>query len=497
MSIENAPQIPPNDSELGYGVAAESAAKLLHFVAGTSTDQNPQRKVVPLDTIEAYLRSYLSFPNDQPFLPLALFVLLEHCWDECFDEVPYLLISAATQGSGKTRVLELLLFLAGAEKAILLDGDITRAALYTEIETMARVILIDEAEKLQSPSSPFRPILNSGYRREATVLRKIGGENAEFSIFCPKVMAQIGDVYSSLRDRCITIEMRRMQEAGQRKEFVHQVAKEEGRAIVKELEDTLPEYLDDIRHAYLNYHELYPQSLDFLQQGRDKEIWKPLFAICQVIAPERIPELSKSAIDIATFKTRPIRRLGDLRGEEEKMRRLEYTERLVRDALTVVGAHDRIASVELVRGLREIPTSPWRSYEGAGITEISLAAMLSLFGVEPTTIRFKPKGEPHSTAKGYYRKDMVAGAAAAQIQIDGNTVTPCSVDIPAKKAAALCVLPSPSPCTGCKDMHSGIAEMAKTNPSMSDEELAAKSGCSLSIVRQAKMRHIDWKKGGE
>jgi len=458
MSIENAPKITPNDGEQGYGVAAESA-KLLQFVATPSTDQNPQPKVVPLDTIEAYLRSYLSFPNDQPFLPLALFVLLEHCWDVCFDEVPYLLISAATQGSGKTRVLELLLFLAGAAKAILLDGDITRAALYTEIETMARVILIDEAEKLQSPSSPFRPILNSGYRRGATVLRKIGGENAEFSIFCPKVMAQIGDVYSSLRDRCITIEMRRMQEVGQRREFVHQVAKEEGRAIVKELEDTLPEYLDDIRHAYLNYHELYPQSLDFLQQGRDKEIWKPLFAICQVIAPERIPELSKSAIDIATFKTRPIRRLGDLRGEEEKMRKLEYTERLVRDALTVVGAHDRIASVELVRGLREIPTSPWRSYEGAGITEISLASMLKLFGVEPTTIRLKPKGEPHSTAKGYYRKDIVTGAEAAQVQLNFE--------------------PSRYPVT-----HAGA-------------ETADKSGGSLAIVCQATMRHIDWKKGGE
>lgn len=199
-------------------------------------------------------------------------------------------------------MLEPLLFLAGTEKAILLDGDVTRAALYTEIETMERVILIDEAEKLQRTSSPFRPILNSGYRRGATVLRKIGGENEEFSIFCPKVMAQIGDVYSSLRDRCITIEMRRMQE-GPRKEFVQQVAKEEGRAIIEELSLTLPEYLDDIRNAYLNYHELYPKSLDFLQQGRDKEIWKPLFAICQVIAPERIPELSKSAIDIATFKT--------------------------------------------------------------------------------------------------------------------------------------------------------------------------------------------------
>jgi hypothetical protein len=293
-----------------------------------------------------------------------------------------------------------------------------------------------------------------------------------------------------------------MQEAGQRKEFVHQVAKEEGRAIVKELEDTLPEYLDDIRNAYLNYHELYPKSLDFLQQGRDKEIWKPIFAICQVIAPERIPELSKSAIDIATFKTRPIRRLGDLRGEEEKMRRLEYTERLMRDALTVVGARDRIASADLVRGLRDIPTSPWRSYEGTGITEILLASMLGIFGVEPKTIRFRPKGESHSTAKGYYRKDMVAATAAAQIQLDvepsRHPVTHSAVEsAEPSRSPDFRILPPPSPCSGCRDMHSGIAEMAKTNPSMSDEDLAAKSGCSLAIVRQAKMRHLDRKKGGE
>jgi hypothetical protein len=54
----------------------------------------------------------------------------------------------------------------------------------------------------------------------------------------------------------------------------------------------------------------------------------------------------------STLSSSDIRRLGDLRGEEEKMRRLEYTKRLMRDALAVVGFHDRIASVELVKGQR-------------------------------------------------------------------------------------------------------------------------------------------------
>lgn len=128
--------------------------------------------------------------------------------------------------------------------------------------------------------------------------------------------------------------------------------------------------------------------------------------------------------------------------------------------------------------------------------------MLGLFGIEPRTIRFKPKGEPHSTAKGYYRKDLVAGAAAAQIQLDvepsRNPLTHSAVEsgVPSR-SSTFRILPQPSPCSGCRDMHTGIAEMAKVNPSMSDEELAAKSGCSVIIVRQAKARYLDWNKESE
>lgn len=63
-------------------------------------------------------------------------------------------------------------------------------------------------------------------------------------------------------------------------------------------------------------------------------------------------------------------------------------------------------------------------------------------------------------------------------------------DIQKRPVADIRVL---SPCGGCKDMHAGIAKMAKDKPGMSDAELAAKSGCDLTIVRQAKVRFLDWK----
>lgn len=392
-----------------------------------------------LTKIEAYLRSYLSFPDDRYYLPLALFAVLEHCWHGCFDEVPYLSVSAMVKGAGKTRVLELLQFLAGDKRAALLDGSVTLAALYTETDEK-KVVLIDESERLQNPHSPFRPILNGGYRTGQTLKRKIGGEVKSFSIFCPKVFAQIGDVHDSLRDRCIVIEMQRTM-SGSRTEFVRQFAKEEGTDIANEIEGALGGQLDEIRDAYLNYHNLYP-SLGFLRD-RDRELWKPLFALCQVFAADRIHDLEWSAADIAALKTKPVRRFEHLKAEEQRVQTLEYAERLLRDSLMVIGERDRIASAELVRGLREIPTSPWRTYEGAGISDISLASMLKLFEAEPKTIRFKPKSESNSTAKGYYRADFAAAAASVLGEVEApsrNPVTPCSPNIPAKTAP-----PKPTP----------------------------------------------------
>ena len=185
----------------------------------------------------AYLRSYLSFPDDRYFLPLALFAALEHCWDECFDEVPYLSVGAAVKSAGKTRVLELLTFLAGEERAILMDGSITEAALYTEI-AQGKTILIDESERLRTPRSPLRPILNGGYRRGQYVYRKAGGHNVKFSTYCPKVFSHLGDVYDSLRDRCLLVQMQRTM-GGNRKEYCRAVAQQEGSAISVRLHEAL------------------------------------------------------------------------------------------------------------------------------------------------------------------------------------------------------------------------------------------------------------------
>lgn len=77
------------------------------------------------------------------------------------------------------------------------------------------------------------------------------------------------------------------------------------------------------------------------------------------------------------------------------------------DTLTVIGDdRDRIPKRDLIMGLRGLPRSPWRTYEGTGLTEISLAALLKIFDVTPKTIRIRPRSELNSTAKGYLRLDL-------------------------------------------------------------------------------------------
>ena len=125
---------------------------------------------------------------------------------------------------------------------------------------------------------------------------------------------------------------------GNRKEYCRAVAQQEGSAISVRLHEALSARLDEVRAAYRHDHELY-RRLGFLRD-RDREIWLPLFSLCQVLAPSRMPELERSAADIAALKTAPARPFEALAEEERESEEMEYAERLLADAIVVM-ARDR------------------------------------------------------------------------------------------------------------------------------------------------------------
>ena len=151
------------------------------------------------------LKRYIHFRDQSSYLILGLFILQTHCFKN-FDTLPYLLITGP-YGSGKTLILELLNLLCHRP---LLASQISKAAFYHVIHRLQGTLLIDEAEGLSRRyQNEFdMAVLLHGYKAGGFVVRVDPGKrkHIKFRCFGPKVIANIGGIYSKqLRSRCIIL----------------------------------------------------------------------------------------------------------------------------------------------------------------------------------------------------------------------------------------------------------------------------------------------------
>jgi hypothetical protein len=359
----------------------------------------------PIVDLESYIRSYVTLAETSYALVIALWLAATHIWP-AFDAFPYLVVTSATKRSGKTRLLELIYFVASNSRLV---ANISPAALYRTIDEEQPTLLIDEAEMFSSAKSEYRSLLNTGYRRGQTVKRHDG----DYEIYCPKAFALIGDVHDTLRDRSVVIEMKRSDAA---RRFVFAAAKEEGAALREKINATVSSKAEEITVALRTF-----EGLSFLTD-RDEELWSPLFVLCRLICPDRIDELTRAAADISAAKTAKAKRYSELGEEEDKVQEEEYAVRLLRDMVHVIGDQKQITTQEAIAKLRQIPTSPWRRFRGDGLKDgiegaMVVAGLLSRFGVKPSTIRIAAKDVgTGSTAKGYKRHALLNALAG----IDGS-----------------------------------------------------------------------------
>jgi hypothetical protein len=286
--------------------------------------------------IERFLRRYVAFVDRSQALFLALWVAGTHVY-EVFDAFGYLVLTAATKRAGKTRLLELLSFLTPRARPV---ADITPAALFALIEDEKPTLLIDEAERFATSQKDFRAIVNSGYRRGGTVMRRQGDGIRQYRIYCPKVFAIIGDVYDTLRDRSIITNLRR---AHAPHRFIYTEAQSEGKELRDRLTELMAIHSQSIADAYSDLGRL-----EFLTD-REEEIWTPLFTLCRVLCPDRWDELIRSAVDISTAKTAEAKKFTDIPQHEDAAQQLEYGERALRDLIQVAPCD--FGRRRIVRGL--------------------------------------------------------------------------------------------------------------------------------------------------
>jgi hypothetical protein len=360
-----------------------------------------------LEKLRKFILSYSCLKDESLVVPLSLWIAATYVF-ETFDAFPYLVITAKIKRAGKTRLKELIGFTCQMPFSV---TGASAAALFRSIKDNKPTILWDEAEELSKEgNSLMRQFLNSGYRKGQTIPRASGEGVIEWPTYCPKAFVLIGDVFDTLRDRSIVVEMDRMtpEQAQGMKRFSYETAKAEGAEIAEELKSVLAENLESINEAYNS------EELSFLTD-RDEEIWRPIFAIAKVLdtatynakTTNKTRSMRALAVDLATEKT-STERYKPSAEAEAKLEQEEYGLKLLHDMLSIMPKGMKcISSVEALSRLRKIDVAPWRKYHGEGLTlnnsaePNSMSALLS-----PYNVQAKPVRDGKKVSRGFLRADI-------------------------------------------------------------------------------------------
>ena len=348
-----------------------------------------------IERIETYIQDYVTLADPTYALPIALWVIGTYCYPS-FDAYPYLVITAPTKRSGKTRLAEMISFCCSNPRNF---AALTGPTLFRCIGEEKPTIIFDESESLSSEAAgTMRSVLNVGYRRGQTIPRTTAGGIKEYETYCPKIFILIGDVFDTLRDRSIVITMKR---AETRKRFTFEAAREEGKVIRELISETVKLHHGNITKAFTDH-----TGLPFLMD-RDEEIWTSLFCLCEVFAKGRLAELQAAASDMAAEKTGESKKYINLKAAEDAATDDEYAKKALSDLFTLFVMNGKVIRTDdVIDGLKKIPTAPWRKFRGDGITAHDLANLLNRFGVRPVRIAVGSGRGNQKFYRGYKRADI-------------------------------------------------------------------------------------------
>ncbi|HXP79059.1 MAG TPA: DUF3631 domain-containing protein [Verrucomicrobiae bacterium] len=256
---------------------------------------------------------------------------------------------------------------------------------------------MDEAETLRSKSERseyLRQILNAGNRRGAVVTRCVGQgaslDAQDFSVFCPKVLAGIGNLPQTITDRAIVIAMQRRKESEAVARFLYRAVEPVGKALLERTGAFVAQRRDEIGAAY------EAAALDFISD-RDAEAWAPLFAILSVAVPHRLPELRDCAERLTHSK--------NANAEDDSL-----ALRLLTDTRAVWPANEsKIFTSELLGRLKKVEDGPWGSDERFDARKLS--RLLRPFKMTAATVRIGAetrKGYSWSDAEGAFARYLAS-----------------------------------------------------------------------------------------
>jgi hypothetical protein len=240
-----------------------------------------------LDETGAFARGYVVM-TDRQRDAVALFTAATHV-PEAFDVATYLDVTSPLKRCGKSRLLEVLELLV---RSPLSASSISTAALYRALEERKPTLLLDEVDAIftaKSEKDDLRGVINAGWRRSAVALRMGGPRMTKVEDFSPfgfKVLAGIGELPDTIRDRCIRIRLERRTRDERIERFRRRDAEARGYELRNRLADWLEPRVDHVR-------SLRPDLPDELDD-RAQDVWEPLLAIAD-LADGEWPERARAA----------------------------------------------------------------------------------------------------------------------------------------------------------------------------------------------------------
>ena len=232
------------------------------------------------------LNRFLVLPGPAP-IAVALWVAHTYVF-RVADVSPTLGVVSPVRRCGKTNLLTLLEALV---QRPLMSSNISPAALFRVVEAHQPTLLIDELDTQRVRASELTNLLNSGHRPRGSVIRIDGPGRAprEFSTYCPKAVAMIGSLPSTVRDRSIVVEMNRRARTDREIENLRPAGID---AELRHLRRKLVRWAQDNVDALAVADPVMPDEL----HDRAQDNWRQLFAIAALCGPSWVVGAKTAAL---------------------------------------------------------------------------------------------------------------------------------------------------------------------------------------------------------
>lgn len=285
-----------------------------------------------LDDVRGFIARFCVFPSQAALDAVTLWVVHAHMVQH-FHTTPRLALLSPEPESGKTRVLEVLDLLT-PEPMLVFSPSV--ATIFRSLAQCQITLLFDEVNTIfpirgkNDQYQDLRGLLNSGYKKGATIPRCVGPTHdvRRFPTFAAVALAGIGHLPDTIMSRAVIIRMRRRSARERVEPFRSRLHQEAGHA----LRDRLSEWANEVGEKAGNAWPVLPVGVE----DRRAEIWEPLIAVADQAGGDWPDTARTASVELcAQAAERPIS-LG---------------RRLLTDPKTVFADDDKLATVEILERL--------------------------------------------------------------------------------------------------------------------------------------------------